>query len=100
MFPTYTQDTEGELFVFHTKERGSKEYSSSVRVNPVRFLLIQLTEGDFYAFNAEKKGRDKNSTRIRVNPVCFLLFTHILRQAPHILYMKGRKGRHILVASQ
>jgi hypothetical protein len=55
----------------------------------------------FYAFNTEKKGRDKYSTRIRVNPVGMfpIVDPHTEASSTYcILYKKGRKGRHNLVA--
>ncbi len=103
MFPTYTQHTEGELFVFHTKEGGREEYSSSVRVNPVRFVLIlkeernipaeseliqyvptytQHIEGEPFVFHTEEGGREEYSSSVRVNPVRFVLILKEERNIP------------------
>jgi hypothetical protein len=60
MFPTYTQHTEGELLVFCTEERGREEYSSRVRVNPVRFLLIPSILKVSFSLSVQRREEERN----------------------------------------
>ncbi len=62
--PTYTQHTEGELFIFRTEEGGREEYSSRVRVNPVCFLLISNILKVSFSFSVQGREEERNITAV------------------------------------
>ncbi len=76
MFPTYTQHTEGKLFIFRTEERRREEYSSRVRVNPVRFLFIPNILK--VSFSVQKREEERNIPAVSelIQYVSYLYLTY------------------------
>jgi hypothetical protein len=58
MFPTFTQHTEGPLFIFRTEEGGREDYSNSVRVNPILVCFLLILNILKVSFSLSKQRRE------------------------------------------